>query len=289
MSIRTIIAAISGGSASFGAADLACELAARFKAHVEGFRAEIDPRLMITVGVDDVGSPQALHAVDKAAESEAEATLRAQSVFNSAVKRYQMSICDTPPTDKEALLQKPSATWRVEIGRGTENLVSRARMFDLVVLGRSGRVVGEPHSDAIEAALLAAGRPVLIAPEKKPEAIGKSVALAWNDSAQSASALAAALPFLTTAREVHLLALGDTKAKMLADHLGWYGIKAEVHSVYKVERAGAGDLLLAAAREHGADLLAMGGYGHAPWREMLFGGATRHIIGVSRLPLLLAH
>jgi nucleotide-binding universal stress UspA family protein len=33
----------------------------------------------------------------------------------------------------------------------------------------------------------------------------------------------------------------------------------------------------------------MGGYGRSPWREMLFGGATRHVIGTSLLPVLLSH
>jgi nucleotide-binding universal stress UspA family protein len=33
----------------------------------------------------------------------------------------------------------------------------------------------------------------------------------------------------------------------------------------------------------------MGGYGHAPWREMIFGGATAQIVGTSRLPVLLSH
>ena len=33
----------------------------------------------------------------------------------------------------------------------------------------------------------------------------------------------------------------------------------------------------------------MGGYGHKPWREALFGGVTRDIIGTSLLPLLLMH
>ena len=289
MSIRTIIAAVSGGSASAGTVDLACDLASRFKAHVEGLRVQIDPRLMIAVGVDDIGSPQAGLAIEAAVQAEAEATQRAKNMFETAVKRHQLPIRETPPAKDPALLQTASAAWRVEVGRGTDNLVSRARMFDLVVLGRSGRVIDEPHSDAIEAALLATGRPILIAPEKKPETIGKSIALAWNDSAQSAAALGAALPFLAAANEVHLLTLGDTKAEALAAHLGWYGIAAKVHSVYKIERAGAGDLLLAAAREQGADLLVMGGYGHSPWREMLFGGATRHIVSVSRLPLLLAH
>jgi nucleotide-binding universal stress UspA family protein len=33
----------------------------------------------------------------------------------------------------------------------------------------------------------------------------------------------------------------------------------------------------------------MGAYGHAPWREMLFGGATHDIVEASLMPLLLAH
>ena len=42
-------------------------------------------------------------------------------------------------------------------------------------------------------------------------------------------------------------------------------------------------------REEDADLLVMGAYGQVAWREFLFGGATREVVGVSLLPLLLAH
>jgi nucleotide-binding universal stress UspA family protein len=56
-----------------------------------------------------------------------------------------------------------------------------------------------------------------------------------------------------------------------------------------VPGAGAGQQLLSAAREENADLLVMGGYGRVPWREFLFGGATRDVVGVSLLPLLLTH
>jgi nucleotide-binding universal stress UspA family protein len=52
---------------------------------------------------------------------------------------------------------------------------------------------------------------------------------------------------------------------------------------------GPGEALLAAARDEGADLLAMGGFGHAPWRELLFGGVMRDLVGTSLLPLLLSH
>jgi nucleotide-binding universal stress UspA family protein len=53
--------------------------------------------------------------------------------------------------------------------------------------------------------------------------------------------------------------------------------------------AGAGQQLLSAAHEENANLLVMGGYGHVPWREFLFGGATREVVGTSLMPVLLTH
>jgi nucleotide-binding universal stress UspA family protein len=75
----------------------------------------------------------------------------------------------------------------------------------------------------------------------------------------------------------------------LTDYLAWHGVVGSAHRVRSVEAVGIGELLLGAAREYGADLVVMGGYRHAPWREMIFGGATRQIIGTSRLPVLLSH
>ena len=56
-----------------------------------------------------------------------------------------------------------------------------------------------------------------------------------------------------------------------------------------IKGVGPGELVLAAARDHACDLLVMGGYSRSPWREMLFGGATRDVVGRSLLPLLLSH
>ena len=50
-----------------------------------------------------------------------------------------------------------------------------------------------------------------------------------------------------------------------------------------------GILLLNAVHEASADILVMGGYGHQPWREALFGGVTHEIVGTGLLPLLLMH
>jgi hypothetical protein len=98
-----------------------------------------------------------------------------------------------------------------------------------------------------------------LAPAEPPKVIGDRIALAWNNSPESAHVLAGAMPLLLRAKNVNLLSVGDNGAAALAAHLAWYGIRAETHDVYPVEGVGAGELVLAAARKHGADLLLMGG------------------------------
>jgi nucleotide-binding universal stress UspA family protein len=39
----------------------------------------------------------------------------------------------------------------------------------------------------------------------------------------------------------------------------------------------------------GADLLVMGAYGHSRLREALFGGATRDMLEICPVPVLMAH
>jgi nucleotide-binding universal stress UspA family protein len=104
--------------------------------------------------------------------------------------------------------------------------------------------------------------------------------------------LTASLPFLASARSVSIITIGDRhqgSAAALVEYLGWYGVAAKHRHLAAIEGAGAGEQLLSAAHEESANLLVMGGYGHVPWREFLFGGATREVVGSSLMPLLLTH
>lgn len=291
MEIRTIIAAVSGGTASPGVVDIGCRLARRFGSHVEGFHVRLDPRDFAYAAVDAFSTPIAGALMDRAVEDAAATANRARRTFMSALELHAIPTRDEPPSfDCEpTLLEACSAGWREDMGYSAVRLADRARLFDLMVLGRSGRVVDEPYSESIEEALLSTGRPALIAPVEPPRSLGKVVALAWNNSPESAKALSAAMPFLLRAQKTLILSLGETGAPELARHLAWYGIRASAVPVLPLERVGTGELLLAAARDNDADLLVMGGYGKAPWREWLFGGATRDIVGASLMPLLLAH
>jgi nucleotide-binding universal stress UspA family protein len=290
MTIKTILAAASGGSASDGAIELACRFARRFGAHLEGFHAKPDPRDLFTYSGDDFGLSMSGEFIDRFVKDADAIAAKTREGFGAATARHQIAVTTTPQQIPGRI--DASAAWREETGYGPTLVSRRARFFDLTVLGRSDRVVDQPHTDVVEQTLLNSGRPVLLAPAKTPDEVGDCIALGWNGSAEATRALAAALPFMAAARSTAIITVGERhqeSSTALIEYLGWHGIKAEHAHVPAVSGVGPGQQLLSAAREQNADLLVMGGYGHLPWREFLFGGATREIVGVSLLPLLLSH
>jgi nucleotide-binding universal stress UspA family protein len=290
-SIRTILVGASGGLASNGAIELACRFANRLRAHVEGFHVLLDPISVFgAVGVGDgltVSGDVVAEMIDDADAIAA----KAKASFKEVAARHRL-----PPQHLAQMAVSrdsgPSICWREATGDAPKLVADRARFFDLIVLGRSGRVVDEPSSNTIEATLTRSGRPVLLAPAETRANLDKVVALAWNGSPQAVRALAASLPLLVTAESVLLITVGDDNngdIPSVLDHLTWHGITAKHRHVPAASSASTGMLLLHAAHEAGADMLVMGGYGHKPWREALFGGVTRDIIGTSLVPLLLMH
>ncbi len=278
MGIHTIIFAASGGSAGHGAADLACRLARRFEAHVEGFHVRADPRQAALAFGDGFGSPVVGDLIERTTQEVAEAAARAKEQFDKAIAAHNLPLRMEPPVVKpgEAVTFAATAAWREETGYAGDLVARRARLFDLVVLGRSERVVDQPHTDVLEDTLLNCGRPVLLAPAEPPKEIGTTVAIAWNRSAESARVLTAG-------------ATDTADGVALVQSLAWRGIAATALHRAPLPGVAVGQQLLAAAREENADMLVMGGYGKAPWREMLLGGATRQVVGTSLLPILIAH
>ena len=291
MTIRTILAAISGGVASEGAIETACGLAHPFGAHVEGLHVKADPADVLPLFGTDVGVPMYDDLLRMAGEQVAESATRAKTAFAAAIAHHSLPERARPAAPSDSAAGGVSAAWREELGFASTVVARRARFFDLVVLGRSGRVIDAPYSDTIEQTILEAGRPVLIAPLRVGPPPCDTVIVAWNDSASAARAVASAMPFLQRARSVHVVSAGKAARPNdeLAEYFAWHGIAAAVHPVTRVEGVQIGELLIAAARDCGADLLVMGAYGHALWREVLFGGASRQILATARLPLLITH
>jgi nucleotide-binding universal stress UspA family protein len=287
MSIRSILAAASGGMATSGAVHLACQLARRFSAHVEGYHVVLDPGTAFAAA----GEPGVLLAAGLIENMLADAKAKAadtRALFDKIARSHEIPRGGPP----QVALDGPSAGWREEIGDASLRVARRGRFFDLIVLGRSDRIVNEPHSDTVEEVLMRSGRPVLLAPAEAPARIGHVVAFAWNGSPQAVRALAAGLPFLKKANAVSVITAGESDrlgTPQVLDYLAWHKVNAEHRTLPAGSARHIGEKLIDAAGEASADLLIMGGYGHAPWYEFLFGGATREAVATMPMPLLLMH
>ena len=132
-----------------------------------------------------------------------------------------------------------------------------------------------------------------------PAKLGRNIVVAWNGTPESAHALAAAMPLLAQADTVsvlshhpgsngHVGATDETDVHGLIAYLGWHGIAARIPP-QAPEGHHVGQALVAGAVAASADLLVMGAYGHSRLREMVFGGATRHVVEDGTLPTLLMH
>lgn len=289
MSIKTLLAPVCGLERDRSTLATAFLVAEQFAAHVEVAFARLSPSETVPL-VGEGMSGTIVEQLMQSAETEwATRAKNARRGFDAAVGASGVPMHDTPPGPGSA-----SASWREEEGREEEMVARLGQLSDLVVLGRAGT----PEEDlqftlSLEAALLAGGRPVLLAPAGMPETIGRRIAIAWRGSSDCARAVGGAMPFLQKAESVTVLTVGtsrteSSRAAELVSHLAWHVIPATARTI-EARADGVGATLLAAAEEEGADLFVMGGYGHSRMREMILGGVTRHVISHADIPVVMAH
>jgi nucleotide-binding universal stress UspA family protein len=75
-------------------------------------------------------------------------------------------------------------------------------------------------------------------------------------------------------------------------HLRRNGVKAKALTIKRGTRTTGeqtGEATLEYAMKEGCDLLVKGAYTQSRLRQMMFGGATRHILANAALPVLMAH
>jgi nucleotide-binding universal stress UspA family protein len=81
---------------------------------------------------------------------------------------------------------------------------------------------------------------------------------------------------------------GDLPGSELCRHLARHGVKAEAQEV-RARGKSDGAALLALAEEENANLIVMGAYGHARWRQLVIGGVTDHVLRHGKLMVFLSH
>jgi nucleotide-binding universal stress UspA family protein len=186
-----------------------------------------------------------------------------------------------------------AARFRWRGGSAVEDaaLGSLGRVYDTTVLSRPGG--RGARMTALEAALFDSGRPVLMAPPDTPRSFGETVLIHWNASTETARAILFAMPILQKAKRVMLLAVEGAispgpSVKDAVAHLEANGVAASEKTVTGQSKR-PGEAILAEAAALGADLLVKGAYTQSRLRQMIFGGATSHILASAELPVLFAH
>jgi nucleotide-binding universal stress UspA family protein len=211
-----------------------------------------------------------------------------ETEFCRGVRQSFDAFAATHPAD-----QSNSARFRWRGGSAVEDsaLGSLARVYDVTVLSRPGS--RGSRMSALEAALFDSGHPVLMAPPAVPKSFGENIVIHWNASTETARVILLALPILRKAKRVTLLSVEGhvvpgPSAKDALGYLEVNGITASEKTV--VPRSGRpGEAILAEAKAQGADLLIKGAYTQSRLRQMIFGGATSHILGAAELPVFFAH
>lgn len=178
-------------------------------------------------------------------------------------------------------------------------LVVQARYADLVVIGQFDPTEAVPGllPNFPESVLLATPRPVLVVPfAGEATTPPQRVLVAWDASLTATRAVTAALPLLQTAAQVDAVvfnahqrneAHGPQPGHDLALYLARHGVKVDV--LTRETDSDVGNALLSLAADRGSDLIVMGGYGHARFREILLGGTTRTVLASMTVPVLMAH
>ncbi|TWB35898.1 universal stress protein [Nitrospirillum pindoramense] len=290
MSYRKILSVLTGGAGDRAALAAAFALARRGGGHVLGLVPNPDPREAVPALGEGVSGALVEEIMTMVEQESRNHRTRAHQTFDAVLAEAGASLAESPVAAASV-----TGDFREVVGNQEDVAVVQARLADLSVMAQVAETTGGEALLMLEAILLDSARPLLVVPPafNADAGLGRHIVIAWNGSRESAQAVAQALPLLTTAETVTVIAVETDKTdgaagRDLAEYLGWHGVTAQVRQPMAEGRS-VGALLLAEAKAADADLLVLGGYGHSRLREMILGGVTRHVLYNATLPVLLAH
>lgn len=279
--MKTILVPTQHIATMKSALETAVLLARRTGAYIEGFplRIAIPPYVVaeLTAGLT-------MDTYDAQREEEIAGLRR---VFETFMQEH-----DIPPSGTAG--NRPCFGWLAAAPEDESFIGSHGRAFDITVISRLDADSTGLHRRAIETALFESGRPVLLAPPAASKQIASNIMIHWNGSTEQARANAFAMPLLHLADRVTVLTVigGQDVPGPSADYilrqLQHNGITAKPVRV-KLGDRDTGEAVLDAARAEGCDLLIKGAFTRNRLRQMIFGGATSHIMEHADLPVLMAH
>ncbi len=276
MAIKTILACLTKVADTKSVMKAACALARRNNAHLVGLHSV--EAMLVYPGI-------AMEIPDSVVESFGESQRQQAAAVKAIFDQH---------TDGEDFVSE----WR-EIRSETDTAMSRivdcARTADLVLMsGAEGDRNDTAQIQRIEAVIRGAGRPVLVVPKSfSADVLGRSILIGWNGSREAARAAHDTLSLLEAGDIVHIIRANDSSHDELHDDtltdlanvFARHGIETTVAS-RTWDHTSVAEALNKEGLENGADIIAIGAFGHSRAYDLIIGAATRGLLRHSELPVL---
>jgi len=277
MALKDILVHIDDTTACQKRLEAAIHLSKAYEAHLIGLYV-LRPLMLPPGAISEMGTELIVAEQESARVRAGEA----EQIFKAATERAGVA-----------------SEWRWIEGSALVSILSfHARCVDLIVGGQ--RDEDDPHSPGgiMDNVALESSRPVLVVPyigASRP--IGENVLVAWNASREAARAVNDSLPLLKRAKKVDVITINTHVGDLSDDeipsadiclHLARHGVNAEAHQTAAGDIE-VGDILLSRAADWSTDLIVMGAYGHSRLREIVLGGATKHLLKYMTVPVLMSH
>jgi nucleotide-binding universal stress UspA family protein len=188
-----------------------------------------------------------------------------------------------------------SVRWAIAKTGIARTLRQLSAWHDVAIVERE-MIVDDGH-DVLGEALVACRMPcIILPPDCDLSARFDRIVIGWNSSLEATRAIHAALPLLVAASDVCILD-GSAGCSVEDDglprfdpyaYLAQHNVDVRIRRLRADARA-AGQALLQEATDNNANLLVMGAYSHSRMRERIYGGATRHVLANSGLPIFVQH
>jgi hypothetical protein len=281
MSMKSILVPMEPHDGMMSVLETALLLARKCDSYIEGFPLRFG--ISEFVAVDPAGSIP----LESYRQESLEEAAQARKMFEAFMTERGIARTGAAPKGL-------SCAWLDEAPEGEGFVGSYGRVFDVTVLGRPDANTIGLHNRAIESGLFESGKPILLAPPNPPKQIATNILIHWNCSTEQARTTAFAMPLLHQAQQVTVLfvpggqGVPGPSADLFLRHLQANGIPATLKTV-NLDGKTTGQVILDQAKALGCDLLVKGAYTQSRLRQMIFGGATSHILAHADLPVLMAH
>lgn len=264
----------------------AFELGQHLDAHMYGchIRPHRHSEVSLPDKLDPFASDDAAWELAMKGKRSRQDSIAAKALFANVAKQYDLQLIRRPRV-------KPGAIWTEKVGSPDKVLSIMGPISDLLVVSRPAKRGGKVAALFMLAALMDSSRPTLIMPHRGVPVVGRRISIAWNQSAEAAKAVSAALPLLQRAEQVHILTAGTEtglgpKSSQLATYLRFWGINTQ-----RIVTRGRNEVkeLLEGYRETRSDMLVMGAYSRGRWRQQIFGGLTDYMLKKADIPVFMLH